>query len=283
MARKRASGRPPEDFDETAPAGGSGGNPPGRGRGKQSKEPEPIEVTDHRMLLTRQAELFERLHANPEAARLLLINPVLAFGEVGVSFSPEISRHILHTIQHPPALRRRREELEERLERELGTPPRPNDPGWVSEVLFERLKIRPLATTGHEPVYTFPLPEGTLERLKGFRREPNPRYPPTQRARRGMTLKLAPWRPAFRRMDLDAPLPKLQAARTAPKEVDLETLYFYRESHPLARDLLELGIIQRRSFPIHSGDSYRKIRSGEKPNAFHAWIRRVEFRREGEG
>jgi TnpA family transposase len=83
-------------------------------------------------------------------------------------------------------------------------------------------------------------------------------------------------------MDLDAPLPSLKPAKKAPKTISLETLYFYKDSHPLARDLLELGIIERRSFPIHSADSYRKIKTGEKPNAFHSWIKALRFPEEDE-
>jgi hypothetical protein len=78
-------------------------------------------------------------------------------------------------------------------------------------------------------------------------------------------------------MDLDAELPPLPSASAAPKKLSLEELYFYKESHPVARQLLELGIVQRQAFPIHSADSYRRIKRGEKSNAFRGWIRGIRF------
>jgi hypothetical protein len=82
---------------------------------------------------------------------------------------------------------------------------------------------------------------------------------------------------------LDAPVPDLKPASRAPKRVELETLYFYKDSHPLVRDVLELGILQRRAFPIQTASSYRKIRDGKRPHVFRAWIRSVRFPETPEG
>ncbi|MEL7227161.1 MAG: hypothetical protein AAGL17_20580 [Cyanobacteria bacterium J06576_12] len=62
-----------------------------------------------------------------------------------------------------------------------------------------------------------------------------------------------------------------------PHRVELETLYFYKDTHPIVRDVLALGIIQRQAFPIQTTDSYRRIRQGQKRNPFYAWINNVRF------
>jgi hypothetical protein len=55
-------------------------------------------------------------------------------------------------------------------------------------------------------------------------------------------------------------------------------LYFYKDSNATAAALLELGVIQRQSFPVHTPDTFRKIMDGSKPNAFRSWIRGVRLR-----
>jgi hypothetical protein len=146
----------------------------------------------------------------------------------------------------------------------------------VSEVLFKRLKLKPLDTSNREPYYTEPLNAEIVRHLQEKRPKLR-QVPPNQRGLSGTVLKVATWRPAVRRMDLSAKLPELQTQTLIPAGLKLEELYFYKDSHPVARDLLELGIIQRRGFPIHSADSFRKIKKGEKPNAFYTWIKDVRF------
>jgi hypothetical protein len=234
----------------------------------------PLNITTHRELLTYQGEIFARLNQDPKAAGMLLINPVLAFRDVGVEMTREIAHHVLHTIQHTPRLRKRRDALEAELSEALGEPPQADNPAWVSRFLFETLQLEPLETEGLEPTYKAPLNEAAVKRLQEVRPQ---RQRKEKLSPRSSFLRVRLTRPAVRRLDVDAPLPELRPAKEAPQEVDLETLYFYKESHPLARALLELGIIQRRSFPIHSADSYRRIKRGEKPNAFRSWIDAVRF------
>lgn len=253
-----------------------------RGKGSRqapaaSEDFAPLEIATHRALAGKMREIVRRLDARPDLAVMLFINPALVFKDLAVSLAPDLVHHVLHSTQHPPELRRRREELEGSLARELGEPPRPLDPGWVSDLLFRKLRLAPLATAGHEPVYRPPLDPEVIDRLRKLRPQPKARYAGTRRLNKVATVRVAAWRPAVRRMDLDAPLPAIEPAREPPAEVTLEGLYFYKDSHPIARQVLELGIIQRRSFPFHSPDSYRRIRDGEKPNAFRAWIRAVRF------
>ena len=245
------------------------------GKGDSQESPfEPLKLTTHRELLTYQAEIFARFNQDPDAASLLLINPVLAFRDVGVEMTREIAHHVLHTIQHTPRLRRRREALEAELKEAIGEAPQPHDPAWVSRFLFETLELEPLDTEGLEPAYRLPLNQAAIDRLEKIR----PRRQRKEKlSARSALLRVRVQRPAVRRLDIDAPLPELRPAKEAPAEVELESLFFYKESHPLARALLELSIIHRRSFPIHSADSYRRIKRGEKPNAFRSWIDAVCF------
>ena len=239
---------------------------------------EPIEIKSHRGLITHQREIFRRLNHNPELAKRLLLNPVLAFREVGVKTTPKIAQHILRAIQFTPRLRARYNELQASLKEATGRKPRPNDPQWVSRFLFEELGLQPLDTAGHQPTYMPPLNAPALERLQALRPKRRQRYgDENHRPGKPSFLRVQLQPPAVRRFDLDAALPSLEPAAEPPPAVTREELYFYRDSHPLARDLLELGMIEQRSFRIQSSDSYRKIKDGRKVNAFHTWVKSVRF------
>lgn len=238
----------------------------------------PIEINSHRELAERSQEIMARLNAEPELAAMLFINPVLAMQDVNVKLSTEIAHHVLHATQHPPETRKRRDALEEKIKKELDQTPQPNNPAWVSEVLFQRLNVQPLDTRGANPIYKPALNAAAIERLQKRRPRAKPKYDLRLKARGTASVRLKEWSAAVRRLDLDAQLPQLPQAPEPPQEVTLEELYFYRDSHPLIRDLLELGVLQRLSFPIHTGDAYRKIKAGERPNAFRAWFRNVRFK-----
>ncbi len=238
---------------------------------------ERLHLKSHRDLITRRAEIFKRVRDNPELARLLVLNPVLAFEEMGLQASPELRHHILSTVQHPTQVRQRREELESKLETELGQKPQPNDPGWVSRVLFKDLKVKPLNTEGLKPIYLPLANEATLRRLNHLRPPSRQRYHYEPSISAGSALEMKPWQPSLRYLDLDAPLPKLKTIRVAPKEVPLEQLYFYKGSHPLAHDLLELGIILRSSFNFASRANIRRIKEGKVDNALYRWVKSIRF------
>lgn len=236
----------------------------------------PIEVEKHRQLVGNQREIFQRINTNPELSKLFFINPAIALKELGVTLSPDMIHHVLEAVRHPPGLLKRREELEQKLKEALNEEPQPNKPEWVSEFLFKRLNLKPLDTSNQEPQYLEPLNAEIVRHLQEKRPKLR-QVPPNQRSLSGTVLNVATWRPAVRRMDLNAKLHELPTQKQIPSRVKLEELYFYKDSHPLARDLLELGIIQRRGFPIHSADSFRKIKKGEKRNAFYTWIKAVRF------
>jgi hypothetical protein len=238
----------------------------------------PIRINSHKELAAKQHEIVQRLERDPTLAKMLLLNPVLAFRDAGVELSPDLASHVLHTIQHSADTRARRMELESKLKQELGENAQPNDPAWVSKVLFEKLKVQPLDTTGYQPAYKPPVDEQTLERLDKVIQPTRKSVPrPMPRPVHSTVLNVVPPAATLNRLDLQAPVPKLPPARTAPEKMDLATLFFYKDKLPIIADILELGIIQRQSFPVQTPDSYRKIKDGEKPNPTGAWIKSVTF------
>lgn len=237
----------------------------------------PLRIDSHRALAARQNVLAERVRANPELSVMLLINPVLAFRELGVELSPEMASHVLHAIQHPPGLRSRRDELEQSLKKALGEPALPTDPAWNARLLFLLRKLKPLAIDATKPAYTPPLGQVEAQKLNDLRPKGGMRYPKPRLLAPMARVGSVPWKESLRRLDLKAPAPTLPAADVAPDTVPLEDLWFYKDLDPVVHDALELGVIQRRAFPIHSPDSFRKVMSGEKPNAFRKWVKSVRF------
>jgi hypothetical protein len=252
--------------------------PPATPPGESEKAFEPIDITTHRELAVQGPEIMKRLNSRPEIAVMMFINPVLAMQDVGVRLTPELRDHVLRATQHPPALRKRREALEAELTETLGEKARPNDPAWVSDLLFKKLALKPLRSLGHDPLYRSPPNAAIIERLRKKRRTIRHRYPGERLIQRKSVLRVRVWNPAVRRLDLDAEVPYLEPADEIPGEVTLETLWFYKDSHPTVRSVLELGIIERQSFPFHTPDTYRQILDGRRANAFRAWFRSVTFK-----
>ncbi len=252
---------------------------------KDKAADERLKLTTHREFGEATPEIFRRLMANPQSLTLLLANPALAMEDAGIDLSPELRHHVLHVLQHPPQLRARRDELEKRLRGTLDEQPRPNDPEWLSKVLFKKLKLKPLNVEGLTPVYKSNFSPRLAERAAAKRRKWD-ELEKTTGAKRpsmmGLGFKMGAGN--VRRLDLDAPVPKrIPRLRTAPKTVSLEELYFYKDQDDVARDLLELAIIERRGFPIQSADGYRKVKSGEQPNLFATWITGIRLSTEKEG
>jgi hypothetical protein len=80
---------------------------------------DPIRIDTHDDLLREMARISERMNAHPEIARLVLVNPVLAFEDIGVRLSPVMQRHIVHTLRFPKRLLARKARLESELVAEL--------------------------------------------------------------------------------------------------------------------------------------------------------------------
>jgi hypothetical protein len=238
--------------------------------------PKTIRLTRAAELETRRAEIFGRINARPDIARLMAINPVKALSDVGVEMTPSLASHALHALQMSPDQRARRRALERSLRKRFGESPDPLNPAWLAGAVFGKLHLKPRVTKGHDPAYHPPEIAADLERLQA--RRPKMRSAPDLgRPRRGVIISVAPWRPAFRRLDLDAPVPELPAARTAPKRLAFVDLWFYKDDDAAARELLELGVVMHTAFPLHSPHSYREVKAGRKRNAFVSWITDVKF------
>jgi hypothetical protein len=244
----------------------------------QPQDLEPIAIDSHRALAGKQRDIAARVAAQPDLAVMLLINPVLAFERLGVKLSPEVAHHVLHTIQHPKALRTRREALEARLTEALGEPAQPTDAAWNRHLLFDLRKLAPLVIGANVPTYLAPLGQDESKKLHALRPPASQRYPQPRLLPPRNRVGSVPWKESLRRIDLDAPAPKLPVARQAPELVPLEDLWFYKDVDSVVRDALELGVIQRRAFPVHSPDSFRKILEGQKTNPFRSWITSLRFK-----
>lgn len=238
----------------------------------------PIKLESHRALAAAQGDIAARVAAEPALAIMLLVNPVLAFERMGIQCSSEVAHHILHTLQHPKAVRDRRDVLEAALQKALGEAAHPTDPAWNAHLLFELRKLKPLAIGDQAPVFLPPIGDALRQGLDALRPAGTQRYPQARRLPRRSRVGSVDWSPSLRRLDLAAPAPKLPAAKTAPKSVPLEDLWFYKDLDPVVHDALELGVLQRGGFPFHTPDSFRQILEGRKANAFTYWIKSVRFK-----
>jgi hypothetical protein len=230
---------------------------------------EPLNIKSHVGLSANSREILRRFQANPDFIRLMFVNPVLAFQEVGVNLSADLQDHMLRAVRHSPAARAREEELVKSLGEALGEPPEPRNPQWLRRILFEKLKVEPLDTSGHKPTYRSWA--GKFAGLTPTRQ----RYPQPRRVK-SPQVRIPAVRPAARNLDLDAPVAPLGPG-PMPDAVDLETLYFYRGAHPLVQPLLELGVLQLRTLPILTGERFRKIRDGESRSPLRTWIQNIRF------
>lgn len=248
-----------------------------RRREVRPRTPGPLRVTTHRSLLLRRDEICKRFNERPDIARLLILNPALAFKEVGVELSPQMRDHVLRSMRLSPSAAKRLDELEASLRRQLREAPRPTDAEWLARTLFTKLKVKPLATAGLEPPYTPALDAATVARLQTLLPQPRTPIMASPPLGGGMTISVAATGNTISRIDIGAPVPRLQPARRAPKRLDLPTLFFYAESHPLVRDLLELGVLQASTIPVHTASRFRNAKTGVATPPVLAWVSAIRF------
>jgi hypothetical protein len=244
---------------------------------KPPQKGESLILDSHRSLVASARAVGKRVNADPQFAVMLLINPVLALKSYGVSLSPELKHHVMHTLQHPEGLRTRRDQLGACLREKLGVIPKAENEKWLAALVFDHCKLTPREIGQAKPVYKPPLGREILTALGRKRPRGRKRYKAARRIKVESSVGLAPWREACRRLDLDAHAPRLPQAKTAPKTIPLVNLWFYKEQSPLVRDVLEYGLLQSRGFPLHSPDSFRQIAEGKQTNAFRSWIRAIRF------
>ena len=236
-----------------------------------------VKVGSHRDLLAMARKLASRLSDDPEFSVMLLINPVLALKQYGIELSPEMQRHVLRTLRHPPKLRLRRESLEAALNEALGEEPKPNDPAWMARLVFVLRKLPPLDLTDAAPTFRPPYNARMIERLQKQRPAATRRYPGKRRIGVQTSVGVAAWTPAVRRLDLDAPAPELPLAQRQPKTLELEQAWYYKDRDPVVRDAVELGEIERRGFPFYSPAGFRDVAAGKRVDAFRAFVKSVRL------
>lgn len=109
---------------------------------------EPILAHTEREMRKNIREISTRLNNNPDLARLVFVNPILAFEDVGVQLSPEMKRHIMDRIRFPPKLKEKIARLEQELKDELAQlhvkAELPLTPERRAELLFKVLQVQPL-------------------------------------------------------------------------------------------------------------------------------------------
>jgi hypothetical protein len=230
-----------------------------------------LHVDSHRALVGKQRKIVKALEAHPDLLPLLAVNPLEAFHEAGITFSPKMADHVVDTIHLPPRLREERDQLRDMLTEALGEDPRPTSPTWLVRALFRLLDVTPLNTTGREPVYRSTIDAQAADRLAAL-------IKPYHRAEsRAAGVPITPSRRSVGLLDLDAPVPDLPAAAKQPAQVTLPELWFYRDAHELVRPLLRLGIIYSSGIRVVPKAAYRRIREGKQRNQLASWVRSVTF------
>lgn len=236
-----------------------------------------LTITTERGLTRYRKQIAARLQADPAAMSLLVINPVMALREVGVHLSPKVANHVLHAIAYPPAIREQRTRLIDELRAELGGVPHPNNKEWLARTVFDQLRATPLVVGTHQPVYKSSVDSDAVLAIQallptrgvtvdGKPQDPeHPIYAPPD-------LPLACQPHTLSQLDMDAPVPDLPAAAKPPRELTLSELWFYKDSLPLARPLLQLAIVENSGVYIHGPDNFRLIRDGKLPNDLVSWI-----------
>jgi hypothetical protein len=115
---------------------------------------EPISVKTHRDFLQNMKEIVTRLNNNPDVARLVLVNPIYALQDLGVSLSKEMQDHVFQTFHSPPAKQKRLSELEQQLRTELdklpAKPSIPTTPEERAKLIFHDLGVASLKKDGSE-------------------------------------------------------------------------------------------------------------------------------------
>lgn len=108
----------------------------------------PIAINVERDLRKNMRSINQRLNANPELAKLVLINPILVLEDLGVQLSLDVKNHIMETLRFPPALVKRRDALAIELKQEFAKLNIHHEPNFTSQqrakLVFQTLNIPPL-------------------------------------------------------------------------------------------------------------------------------------------
>jgi hypothetical protein len=115
-----------------------------------AKRHAPLEIKTHRALAGNMRAISQRFNENPDIARMILVNPILALEELGVTLSPEMKEHAMNALRFPPSVVERTAKLEAELNEELSQLgvnfKLPLAADQRADVLFRTLEIAPRET-----------------------------------------------------------------------------------------------------------------------------------------
>ncbi len=110
-----------------------------------------LRIATHDELVAALPEIFRRFNANPELARLLLVNPLFVLEDLNVQLSDELQDHIRRTIGFPKGrveeIAKERKAVRQRLAELAGdgpTPAIPKTPKERADLVFDRLGVAPI-------------------------------------------------------------------------------------------------------------------------------------------
>jgi hypothetical protein len=114
----------------------------------KTPEFEPLKIENHRDFLRNMKEIVTRLNNHPQIARLVLVNPIYALADLGVTLSKEMETHVYQTFHNPPAKQRRLAELDAEIREQLAAlpakPQLPTNPQEHAQLAFRSLGLQPL-------------------------------------------------------------------------------------------------------------------------------------------
>ncbi len=118
---------------------------------KADKDPykAPLEIGSERALRANIRAICQRFNADPDLARLLIVNPILAFEDAGITLSEEMRAHVMQALRFPPKQRQRIAALEDQIKPALAArgldDSLPLSGERRAELVFTSLKLQPLA------------------------------------------------------------------------------------------------------------------------------------------
>lgn len=115
---------------------------------KNPQPQQPIVLKVERDLKKNIRSINSLLNANPDLARLVMINPILVLEDLGVTISDPVKQHIIQSLRFPAKLVARRDELAKEVEEEFARLKihykLPLTTAQRAKLVFDTLKIKPL-------------------------------------------------------------------------------------------------------------------------------------------
>ncbi|MCW5955991.1 MAG: hypothetical protein KIT61_05355 [Pyrinomonadaceae bacterium] len=127
-----------------------------KSKSRRAEKPPDFKLETHRDLRANIRAISKRFNDDPESARMLLVNPLLALEDIGVQMTTELKDHIKNALRFPPNVIERRDQLELEIFDELKqlgvTYKVPLNEEQRADLIFNVLKLKlPEAKTNRIP------------------------------------------------------------------------------------------------------------------------------------